>query len=143
MNPRKSKSGFSVAEGLLPLLDVALLLVGFFLILLMAAASGSDQAPDPNDDTKALSAKLDHLLIVQVKESGTLVLSGGDIESPKSFESLNELKNALQNMKPADGGSSLLLIHYENPWSSKLSKEFDRDLTAAAKEAEFQYARFN
>jgi len=133
------RSRITVAEGMLPLLDVSILLLGFFLILFAMGAFSADSASSESEDSiPGLSA----VIVLQIQADGRMTLDahGGEGET-KDTIGINELEEALEQFKtsPKNNKKPLVLINYEDPFP--ILKTKDDEIRQILKETKFHRSR--
>ena len=129
----------SVAEGMLPLLDVSVLLLGFFIILLASGAfSQNSGTPAPTDQ---ILPGIGQVILLRIQGADSMVISGGtDMESAKTT-ALKTLSDDLKSIRQAKGEDEpLVLIYYEDPWVN-YPHDFDAKITSAIRKADCRFAR--
>ena len=137
--PQRIKNAIGVAEGLLPLLDVSVLLLGFFLILFASGAfsqSQGQQAP-----TEATLPGIGQIILLRVKAADAMDLSVSGEGKPQAIKSLDSLREALGKARQTRGKEEpLVLLYYEDPWGS-FPRGFDAQVTGIVRAAGCRFAR--
>lgn len=138
MKPSNS-SALSVAEGLLPLLDVSILLLGFFLILFASGAFTPEPVESP--PTEASLPGIGQVILLRVEGPDRLVVSGGRAEEDSNPSSLGTLPNDLEAVKQARGEHEpIVLVYYADPYAD-FPDGWERRLYATLRKERCRYAR--
>jgi biopolymer transport protein ExbD len=137
---KRAKNAIGIAEGLLPLLDVSVLLLGFFIILLASGAFSQDSSPSPPKES-ALPG-ISQVVLLRVERENVLNISTGKDAVSAENVTVETLPSVLRGLRKDKGGKNqpIVLLYYENPWAD-LSASFDVKLTQAIREAEYRYTR--
>ena len=134
MSPRSKP--ISVTEGLLPLLDVAILLLGFFIILLASGASSQEPAP-----SEASVPGIGQVILLRIVADKEMYVSGGDDTKAIQVSDVEKLSSELSKLtKQGIKDEPLVLIYYED-WLGDFSPDFNERLIAAVRKASCRYAR--
>lgn len=139
MRPSNS-SALSVAEGLLPLLDVSILLLGFFLILFASGAF----SPEPVEPapTEASLPGIGQVILLRVEGPDRLFVSGGSVEGDSKPSSLDTLPNDLVAVKqPRGEDEPIVLVYYADPWADDFPAGWEHRLYDRLRRAGCRYAR--
>ena len=116
MNKKKA-SILSATEGVLPLLDVSLLLLGFFIILLASGAFSSSKSSDTGIDI----GNIEKILLLEINDNGHLIIS--DSENSREI-TINSLSNYLKQIAGSHEEHSIVIIHLAHPWLDKVSVSY-------------------
>lgn len=135
--PQNESNALEVAEGLLPLLDVSLLLLGFFIILAVAGAFGKPRG-------KPKLPGIEQVMLLRVVGPNELYLSGKKDGSPEAI-SLDELEDSLNRMKRennySDRDKPIVLIYFEDAWREDFPEDWDKRLHSKIRQSDVRYAR--
>ena len=109
---RASSHGLTVAEGLLPLLDVSIMLLGLFLVLM---AAGKLSPSNPADASSI--AGIGQVVVLRIAADGRLfVQDGGEAGTGESVP-LGDLSTKLRTIRERRGEkATIVLVHYEDVW---------------------------
>lgn len=137
--PQRIRNAIGVAEGLLPLLDVSVLLLGFFLILFASGAFSQGQGlPAP---TEATLPGIGQVILLRVKAADSMYLSGGSDKGSREIKSLEGLREEFVKAPQTRGKEEpLVLLYYDNPWGS-FPRRFDAQVTGIVRAAGCRFAR--
>ena len=112
---RQSSDGLTVAEGLLPLLDISIMLLGLFVILM---ATGKLQSESKADDSTI--AGIGQVVVLRITPRGDMFLQDG-ASDPQSRQSVTmaDLQSTLRALRQKRAEKkTLVLIYYEDVWST-------------------------
>ena len=132
----KRNNTIGVTEGLLPLLDVAILLLGFFIILLASGASSQNPAP-----TEASVPGIGQVILLRVVAENEMYISGGGDTKSIQVSDVEKLSSELNKLKKQGiKDEPIVLCYYKDPWRD-FPPDFDTKLINAVRLAACRYAR--
>ncbi len=141
---KTSRVALTVAEGLLPLLDVSVLLLGLLFVLWNVAAAQQAKQDQQREQLPGISM----IILLTVEANGQLELQVPQTgKKPRivSLQRVEDLKSALDDAKASIRSSSqddrrpLVLIVYSDPW--RMKTELGPQLARVLRAAGCRYAR--
>jgi len=136
---RPGETARGIAEGLLPLLDVSILLLGFFMML-FAMGAFQQQEQETRKSSEASLPGIGQIILLKVSKSGALYISVNNKGTLKRV-SPDRLRFELENAKRTQRrGESLVLVYYEDPWAYYPSDLLE-SIVEAVRAAKCRYAR--
>jgi biopolymer transport protein ExbD len=134
----KQQTAFTIAEGLLPLLDISVLLLGLFIVM-FAAGVLTDSGAAPAADESSLPG-IGQVILLKVDETGKLWVLAGSGKPGRSV-GLSKLQTELKAVKQARAEQEpLVLVYYENPWRN-YPAGMERQIIKALRKEGCRYAR--
>lgn len=135
---RKTEKGVRVAEALLPLLDVAILLLGFYIILFAIGEFSPPQVVTERSE-KSLPG-LDRVLVLRIENENSLLLySSTDVE-PVRIPGLNQLEKLLTEIYGEYVSEHPTLLVYHRAWS--LPDNFVNELNDTIRKIGYRHFHF-
>ena len=111
---------FTVSDGLLPLLDVTLLLLGLFIIILGVVASEVADTDGPSKTTPGTESMTlpSNVVLLRIAQDHTISLSGKEVTQ-------EQLKDRLHNLH-ANKEKSVVLLQIDNAWDMESNTIFEK-----------------
>jgi len=144
---KASRTGITVTEGLLPLLDVSILMLGLLFVLWNMALAR--QAAKSGQASTQVLPGINMVVVLDVAPNGNMTLRIPDAEGTQtvnSVKSVDELKKLLMQRAeklPKEHADSsrrpLVLVVYQDPW--RMSEDIGAELAKALRDSNCRYAR--
>lgn len=125
---------YTISDALLPLLDVALLLMGFFIVVFAVAAS-SHERQDPGATSESVGLP-SNVLVVRIEADAGIVMREG--EAQLHLDNADELRKRLRQLR--DHSETVVLLTIDDPWSRDANEVY-RKCKGAIQDAGVRYAR--
>ena len=137
----KTYSYFTTSDALLPLLDVATLLLGLFIVLFTAATMQDKENAGKNEPAGAPESRDDmgipnNILIIQVDRNADInVRIKGEMQKIGAHELTERLKSEKRQREDI-----LVLLAIENPWDIRSNAVYE-EASKSIREAGLRYSR--
>ena len=137
-----NKITIGLSEGLLPLLDISILLLGFFIILFAAGAfNQEDSGGGSQSSTDKSLPGISQVILIRVKSHDSIFVSSGPEAGSREVTDLDKLPEALSAIKQnRNEDKPVVLIYYENPWADH-PQDLDRKIVKAVCDLSCRYSR--
>jgi len=127
-----------ITESLLPLLDVTILLLGFFMVLFATGAFRQQQ--ETRAPSEATLPGIGKIILLKVARDGRLYISTGDTGTMKGVRP-DRLASEIEHAKKTQPErESLVLVYYEDPWA-RYPSDLPANIVKAVRAAKCRYAR--
>lgn len=123
---------FTVSDGLLPLLDVTLLLLGLFMVILGVVASDVSSSSDSKNLSISKATLPSSVILLRIDKNHEIFLSGKKVLNNQLVEQLGVISSKKKK--------AIILLQIENIWDPNSNKIF-KQCRESIQNANLHYAR--